>query len=250
MALRQHGPRKLSNLEKAAIDLVFEAYPKLGVGSGTIFDLLTISLLPASDPVDRGSYGGNHIKIGIDSHQCADDLDYYSALSNTDILKPGNMDYLNTFIHEATHHWQLYNDKYRWRGVFGEEPYDFTQKELTESPPSEHKAKTDSNPWYKQSKKLDSLDLLKEQHASAAATWFVIAWQLRYTLDTVDLIDLTTTSYNRPVRHSVGTLDRYHEIQEMEPGEDGRWVSRGMARSLAHDFRKVIKELRDGRIFL
>ena len=246
MGLTPHGPRKLSNLERAAIDLVFRAYTRPGPKRETIFDRLTISLVPASDPTDRGSYADNHIEIGIKSHQCADDLDYYSALSNTDILKPGNMDYLNTFIHECTHHWQVFHSKYQWRGVFGEEPYDFTRQELTESPPSKHKAMHAKNPVYQKSKRLDILDLLKEQHASAAATWFVIGWQLKYTPDHVNRIDLTTTLSNRPVRHSVGTVDRYEEIKNRTQSERGRWVTRDKAIMLASDFDIVLDELRAG----
>ena len=243
MALRQHGPRKLSNLEKAAIHLVFNAYQNLGIGHGTIFDRLTISHLPVSKSLDRGSYGGNHIKIGIETHRCADDLDYYSALGNTDILKPGNMEYLNTFIHEATHHWQSYNDRYRDSGPYRPVPYDFSQEELqTLRFMKEHH---EFDPLLPSEKPLPKRhELLKEQHASAVATWFVIKWQLEYTV--AGDIDLTTGRAN----HSVGRVDRYAEIDNKPQPTRGRWVPRQEAKSLASHFGQIIKELRAGRILL
>ena len=242
MGLKPQRPRELSNLERAAVDLVFWEYRKPKTERDGTFDKLKIAIVPDLGPGKRGSHGHNLIEISIRKHRCADDLNYFSALGNTDILKPGNIDYLNTFIHECAHQWEVFHDKYRWRGVFKDEPYDFTQKELTESPPSKHKAKRDDNPWYQKSKKLDILDLLKEQHASAAATWFVIGWQLKYTPSHVNRINLTTDLPG----HSVGTVDRYHEIKKRAQFENGRWVMRWKAIELAADFEEVLlKELRN-----
>lgn len=249
MALRQHGPRKLSNLEKAAIHLVFKAYPIPGARDKkreTIFDTLTISHLPVSKSLDRGSLSGRHIKIGIETHRCADDLGYCSALGNTDILKPGNIAYLNTFIHECTHHWQTANDRYHWPGPSKPRTlYSFTHEELKESPPVKHKLE-DKNPFYKPPhlKEKDILDLWREQHASAVATWFVIEWQLKYTAAAE--IDLTTS---RP-GHSVGTVDRYAKIAKKPEPTRGRWVPRGEAELLAADFENVWEELHNSKIFL
>lgn len=258
MGLKLQERRKLSNLEKAAIHLVFEAYPKDRLGGDTIFDLLRISHLPVAGLLDRGLYSSNHIEIGIETHGCADELDYYSALSNTDILKPGNMEYLNTFIHEATHHWQSHNNRYQDAGPYRPVPYDFSFEELRTL--KFIKEDHEFEPLLPSEQPLpEGHELLKEQHASAVATWFVIKWQIEYTLDTVDRIDLTTSSAYRPVRHSVGTVDRYHEIKNWElppkiknwkPPGPGRWVPRQEAKRLASHFGKVIKELRDGRIFL
>ncbi len=251
MALRQHGPRKLSNLEKAALDLVFKAYPipRGNKKKKTIFDDLRISHLPISKSLDRGSYSGRHIKIGIETHRCADDLGYCSALGNTDILKPGNMDYLNTFIHEATHLWQSSNDRYHWSGPSKPRTlYSFTQEELTESPPVKHKLE-DENPFYNNPnpKEKDILNLWREQHASAVATWFVIAWQLKYTrVGETEEIDLTT---GRP-GHSVGTVNRYVEIEEKTLNARGRWVPRDEAQMLAMDFENVWTELHNSKIFV
>ena len=131
MGLTPHGPRWLSKLERAAIHLVFSEYSK--PAERRIFDRTTIRTVPeyvVNDDHWRGSYNSNTITIAIDRHQCADDLDFYSALSNTDILKPGNMDYLNTFIHECTHRWQSIHKKYTDAGPYRPVPYDFSFEEL------------------------------------------------------------------------------------------------------------------------
>ena len=243
MGLRLHGPRKLSNLERAAINLVFGAYPETGEGRETIFDRLTISIVRrikhAQDDNVNGDYGNNHIRISINTHPCTDYMRSSSALGNTKILKPGNMQYLNTFIHEATHHWQSVNERYQWAGPA--EPrtrYDFTEKELTESPPAKHKLE-DENLFFKEDpNNKDILNLWKEQHASAAATWFVIGWQLKYASNYVDL----TTKYGA----SVGTVDRYEEIRKIKHGKDRRWVTKDTAIMLASAFDIVLAELRTG----
>ena len=257
MALRHHGPRKLSNLEKAALDLVFEAYPipRNNEKKETIFDTLTVSHLPVSKSLDRGSLLERHIRIGIETHRCADDLGYCSALGNTDILKPGNLDYLNTFVHECTHHWQTANETYKWRGPPNTGLYGFTQQELEEM-----KFLKADNPYIEESEREkfpeEHHQLLREQHASAVATWFVIAWQLKYTrVGETKEIDLTTGGLG----HSVGTVDRYYgiknwkpppEIKNWKPPGPGRWVPRQEAKRLASHFKQVIDELRDGTIFL
>ena len=250
MALRHHGPRKLSNLEKAALHLVFEAYPKTDRKQKTIFDTLTVCHLPVSESLDRGGYLGRHIEIGIETHRCADELGYCSALGNTDILKPGNLDYLNTFIHECTHHWQTANKVYTSGVPFGvDQIYGFTRQELQEM-----KFLKAHNPYIEESDRAKFRDweapdeLLREQHASAVATWFVIAWQLKYTrVGETEEIDLTTGGLG----HSVGTVDRYAEIKH--PTEDDvpeRWVSRDKARDLAKDFKNVRDEFHKDTVFL
>ena len=246
MGLRLHGPRKLSNLEKAALHLVFNAYPKSFPKKKTIFDTLTVSLVPKSGSLDRGSYGGRNIKITVEGHPCADDLGYCSALGNTDILKPGNIDYLNTFVHECTHHWQRANETYRDRGPMApgfSALYGFSRQELQEMKflKKHNKYIPDS---LREEFDEEHHQLFKEQHASAVATWFVIAWQLKFTA--VGNIDLTTGLPG----HSVGTVDRYQEIKRKTPNDHGRWVPRGEAKLLAADFEiPLMEELRNGKIF-
>ena len=61
MGLTMHGPRKLSNLEKAAVDLVFwESYKP---EEKRIFNELWISFVPDLGPGTRGSYRNNRIMV-------------------------------------------------------------------------------------------------------------------------------------------------------------------------------------------
>ena len=253
MGLTAQGPRWLNNLERAAIDLVFGEYSKPDAEKVFYNDLkihIVQEYVDANGDHRRGSYGGNTITIAIDMHPCTDSLNHGSALGNEDILKPGNMDFLNTLIHEATHHWQSKHGRYNWRGPGGTGVYDFSKKELKTL-----KFIREEHPDLEEPEKFeeDYLQLLKEQHASAAAAWFIIGWQLKYASNYVDL----TTKY----RASVGTVDRYHRIKDIRRDEDGRWiskdtairldeharwVSKDTAREIASDFNIVLTELRTG----
>ena len=247
MGLTVRARRKLSNLERAAIDLVFGDISKSPeerdelFEEGGLFHELRIEIVSEKLGADgkhwRGSYGDNTITIAIDRHQCADALTHSSALGNEDILKPGNMEYLNTFIHEATHHWQHFNSRYQWRGPGGTNIYNFNQKELIESPPLKPKWEN-AHPKDKELSKRNLLNLLSEQHASAAATWFIIGWQLKYASNYVDL----TTKFGA----SVGTVERYEKINEIKHDGARRWVTKDKAIMLASAFDIVLAELRTG----
>ena len=214
MGLKPHGPRVLSHLEKVAVNLVFWEYTKQNRDKEKIFDKVRISIVPeivfATGEEAGGSYGGNEIKIAIDKHPCTDNLDHTSTLQNTDILKPGNMQYLNTFIHECTHHWQTHNNRYpvSYGG------YDFTKDDLIF--------------W----------NLDKEGHASAAATWFILGWQLKYVYG--DEVNLTTSFLGR----LVGKVDRYDKIKEIPHKNGYRWVSMLDAIEIARDFLGLLNDLR------
>ncbi len=90
--------------------------------------------------------------------------------------------------------------------------------------------------------KKDILNLWKEQHASAAATWFVIGWQLKYASN---YVDLTT----KPPGALVGTVNRYDEIKKIAHGKDRRWVARDKAIMLASAFYILLAELRTGEFW-
>ena len=211
MGLTRHGPRHLNSLEKAAVDSVFWAYSVQNEGKKNIFDQLCISMVDDLGPGRRGSYNNNHIKMSIRKFPCTDNMNRLSALGNREIFKPGNMDYLNTFIHEATHHWQAHNEYFP---QFGE--YEFTKNQLMI--------------W----------DLDREGHASAAATWFILWWQIKYAYG--DKVNLTTELPG----HSVGTVDRYDEIQKIPQDErHGRWVPLMTAIELAKPFNRLVNILRD-----
>ena len=210
MGLTMHGPRSLNNLEKAAVDLVFwESYKP---EEKRIFNKLSISFVPDLGPGTRGGYRNNHIEISIRKFPCTDKMNRLSAIGNTDVFKPGNMDYLNTFIHECTHHWQAHSN--RAIPNFGE--YEFTKNQLMF--------------W----------DLDREGHASAVATWFIIEWQLKFAYG--DKVNLTTW----PPGHSVGTVDRYDQILKIPQDEQhGRWIPMITAREMTKLFRRLLNEVRD-----
>ena len=226
--LRVHGPRRLSPLEKDAVRLVFG-----NSGSFTdvkIRDKIRIQFVWEIDgqPKWRGSQGDGLIKISIKNHPYTDFLNHSSTRGTVDIFKPGNMQYLNTFIHECTHWWQEDNDRYQYSASGGLERYNFDFDELQD---------------------LTFPD--KEAHASAAGTWFVIGWQLEYRdVEVEPMINLTAS----PVAHRVGTANRYSVIRDIPNAPSnseysGRWVPRESeeelsAEDLSSHFTTVLEELR------
>ena len=226
--LRVHGPRRLSPLEKDAVRLVFG-----NSGSFTdvkIRDKIRIQFVWEIDgqPKWRGSQGDGLIKISIKNHPYTDFLNHSSTRGTVDIFKPGNMEYLNTFIHECTHWWQEDNDRYQYSASGGLERYNFDFDELQD---------------------LTFPD--KEAHASAAGTWFVIGWQLEYKdVEVEPMINLTAS----PVAHRVGTVNRYSVIRDIPNAPSnseysGRWVPRESeeelsAEDLSSHFTTVLEELR------
>ena len=221
--LRVQGARTLSDLEQDAFDLVFGdsiTPPKIEI----------VEHIPHT--ADTGGAAGKYdsardvVVLARDRHIYTEDLNGNSTRANTDIFKPGNMKFLNTFIHECTHHWQILKNRY---GEAGPSPsrYDFTREELR------------------------NLNLLKEQHASAAATWFVIGWQIEYRDEEVEpMINLT----EKPEENNVGKVFRYAEIDRIphdlsNSRYPGRWVPRESeedlsAEDLSAHFTPLLTELR------
>ena len=251
--LELQGPRPLSPLEQDAVRLVFE----------DSIDPCDVFLTVYEER--RGNAGGyrgdGNLRLNRSAFGYADALNIDSTRANTDIFKPGNMKYLSTLIHECTHEWQSVYGRYQWRGPSEVKPalYTFTISELTELYPLKHKWEDERNPYYKKDpnnpNKKGMLNLLKEQHASAASVYFVIAWQLEYSSDR--LVNLTTNS-GEP---NVGRVERYHEIAAIPnpnpldpiPPDDscaaappGRRVSRGCAERLSDSFVPYLVELRSG----
>ena len=197
-------------MEKAAVDLVFWESHK--PEEKRIFNELKISFVPDLGPGMRGNYANNRIKISIRKFPCTDKMNRTSTIENTDIFKPGNMQYLNTLIHECTHHWQAHSN--RDIPTFGE--YDFTKNQMMF--------------W----------DLDREGHASAIATWFIIEWQRKFAYG--DKVNLTT----KPPGHSVGTVDRYDQILKIPQDEQhGRWIPMMTAWEMTKPFSRLLNEVRD-----
>lgn len=222
MGLTIHGPRRLSQLEKDVVLMVFDGSSSFT--SQKIRDAIRVQIVPeivyANGEIGEGSQANGLIKISKSQHLFTDDLDHSNTRHNTDIFKPGNMYYLNTLLHEVTHWWQKDQDRYTNRVP----TYTFDYNELC------------------------SLDFnCKEQHASAAATWFNLGWQLEYR-DGDEHVDLTHAP--RFKDEHVGKVDRYSEIGEIptQSGSNnppaGRHVTRAKARELSDDFNALLNELR------
>ncbi len=102
------------------------------------------------------------IKIRASLYEAAG-LNANSTVENTDIMAPQVLEALAVLVHEATHHWQDKYNQYR-------DPV---------SPV--HGATADGNAFYAfGSSDLYNLQLGSEQHASAAAAYFILKWQLAH----------------------------------------------------------------------
>ena len=215
--LRVQGPRTLSALERDAFELVFGT--SLTPPRIQIFEHLDNTADPGGA---AGSYDAANdiVKIARDAFPYTEDLNGDSTRANTDIFKPGNMKFLNTFIHECTHHWQSVKNRHTDAGP-APSKYEFTRQEL------------------------EDLDLLKEQHASAAAAWFVIGWQIEYRdVEVEPMINLT----EKPPENNVGKVFRYTEINEIphvtsNSRYSGRWVTRLRAEELSSRFADLLIQL-------
>ena len=91
------GPRVLSPLERDAFNLVFwESIDEWDIN---------LTIAEVDTPGSKAGYSRNgNIRIDAADFPYTDALDINSTRANTDIFKPGNMEYLCTLIHECTHH--------------------------------------------------------------------------------------------------------------------------------------------------
>ena len=180
--LQVQSERPFSPLERDIIEFVF----------GDIIDTDTfcIEIVEQNDdPHERSSgvyYGRRRVmSLATGYYPYADNINATSTVDNTDILKPHNLNFLETVVHEAVHHWQNIHLDFIPSGSI--KNYDFNQSQL-----------------------LDFENLTTEQHAQAVNIWFVIAWQLEHTPDGHN-IDLTS----RDVWDGVGTTNRYSRIAQI-----------------------------------
>ena len=229
--LALQADRLLNDLEKAAIDLVFKGSPSFSptmLSSTVRVNVEEEWILPDGGRAD-GSQGNGVITIYRSKHIFTDAIDANTGLVN--IFKPGNLFYLNTFIHEAAHWWQDHQHRYQIHLQNPEttaERYDFD---------------------YYQLRDLAFDD--QEAHASAVATWFIIAWQLEHRPDD-QLINLTQKGRHRD--EHVGKMNRYTEIAKIAfrgtsatnvtSPPVGTWITREDAEQLACHFKPLIEEVR------
>ena len=201
------GPRVLSPLERDAFNLVFW-------NSINPWDI-NLTIAEEDTPGSASGYTGNgDVRIDAADFQYADALHINSTLADTDIFKPGNMQYLCTLIHECTHHWQSTHQRFNYRGPDVDASYIFTPQ------------------------MLEDLDLYSERYAAAAQIWFLIGWQLRYHTagNPVDL----THSHPNPV----GPTFRYTRIRNIPHVNARRIVGPALALDLQDDFSVYLNDLR------
>ena len=244
MPLEVQEPRPLSPLEREAVELVF----------WDSLDPCDVYLRVIDDPKvhNGGNRDDGNIWINKYVFPYADALNIDSTLANTDILKPGNMKYLSTLIHECTHSWQHAYKRYTDRGPEDPVPYDFSWDELQTLKFMKEKHPDLGKPYESLGKQHE---LLKEQYASAAQVYFLIAWQLKYSSNS--LVNLTSAG----VGAVLGRVERYHKIAAIPtahpldpvPSDDsckaappGRRVSRGCASRLSSHFNVYLVDLRSG----
>ena len=235
MPLPLEGPRPLSPLEREAFRLVFWD----SIDPCDVY-VTVMERLEHTVGGTVASYSDGGIKVNGSRFPYTDALDINSTLANTDIFKPGNMNYLSRLIHESTHHWQSVYKKYDWRGPPDTGVYDFSKKELETL-----KFIKEEHPNLKKPDKFkkEYATLLKEQHASAAQIYFLIEWQLEYSSD--PLVNLTY-AWGGPDER-VGPVERYSEIRkEVVHGQSGPWISRADASDLSNHFSAYLVDLRSG----
>ena len=151
------GLRALSALESNAVNFVF---------GGTI-DPSELDIEIVDGLSNRGLYTpGGKIEIHASLYEAAG-LNENSTLQNTDILSRAVINALSVLVHEATHHWQDTNSL-----------YSKNRPRLDDSTKAVYGFNFDQ---------LLSLDLGKEQHASAVASSFILSWQLNHGATDVHL---------------------------------------------------------------
>ena len=248
MGLQVQGPRPLSPLERASVELVFEDSIDPCDVYITVLENLEHTVVGAA-----ASYSNGGIKVNGLKFEDTDGLDINSTLENTDKFKPPNMSYLSRVIHECTHHWQSVHNQYTDRGPYENAPYHFSWEELQEL--TFIKAKHKLGPLNKGAEHPpEGHELLKEQYASMAQVYFVIAWQLKHSSDR--LVNLTFGLHGE---RRVGPVERYYRIRDIpyadsvnpvppvnlcDPLPPGRRVSRDCAMDIANDFNVFLRDLR------
>lgn len=250
MRLAMEGPRPLSPLEREAVELVFwDSIDPCDVHVTVVEGLIV------GEKEVAARYGeGGIIFINRSKFPYTDALDINSRRTNTDKFKPANMNYLCRVIHECAHHWQSIYKKYEERGPYKPAPYDFSWEELQTL--TFRKDQHDVVLPESKERLPEPHELRKEQYASAAQVYFVIAWQLRHSSNS--LVNLTTHGSREKI---VGPVYRYHEIDAIphadstkpdvpfnlcDPVPPGRRVSRECAGHLSYHFGPYLVDLRSG----
>ena len=165
--------RRLSPLERYAVDLVFDGAVDPGELSVEVSDRITIG----GDGVASIYSGDGRIAISRIKHADAEDLDILTEVDDIDKTRPNNISYLSRIVHEAGHYWQERRNRYRKRLPF----FEFSRETL------------------------DRVEFIcKEQHASVGQVYFILKWQWDLGIPQLDLTDDSPWG-----RDNVGSAGRY-----------------------------------------
>ena len=211
MPLVVQNRRDLSPLERDAINLAFDGAVNpddltVEVSNQIIFDLGG----GVTDAAHGAHHGNGEIEISRVQHANAENLHLFSTVDTVDLTVPNNIKYLATLVHESAHHWQSVNQRYTNRVPI----YNFNAETL----------------------QLADFEC-KEQHASTAQVYFVVAWQLHHGIDPVDLTD------NRFLPRMVGPTNRMARIKEIPHIQGRRLVAVALAESIRDDFNNFLVDL-------
>ena len=168
--------RRLSPLERYAVDLVFEGAVDPRDLSVEVSNSITID----GDGVASVYRGGGRIAISRIKHTHAENLHILSEVDDIDKTRPRNIAYLSTLVHAAGYYWQERRNLYRQRLSF----YEFTDRTL--APPQ---------------------FICGEQHASVGQVYFILKWQWDLGIPQLDLTDGSPWQ-----RDNVGPAGRYCPI--------------------------------------
>ena len=176
MPLVEQRRRRLSPLERYAVDLVFDGEVDPGELWIEIPEIYKVGGQKVAG--DGGDIG--KIKLSRSVFADAEDLDMLTEVDDIDKTRPRNIAYLSTLVHEAGHYWQERRNRYRERIPF----YEFAGPAL-------------------RSAKF----FCAEQHASVGQVYFIVKWQWDLGIPQLDLTDGSPRW-----RDNVGPVGRYCPI--------------------------------------
>ena len=169
--IESQSERPLSPLERSVIEFVF------GEDVLNPDNICIIVSEIIGDDTAVGTYwqADNRIRIAKKYlPNTSNEINGDSTVDNTDLLDPGNMEYLGIFVHEVAHRWQEVASQtiaLRFFNKFKnpDQVYKFDESDLD-----------------------DFQGLSTEQHASILEVWFGISWQLDHAPPDGTMIDITS----------------------------------------------------------
>ena len=201
--------RRLSPLERYAVDLVFDGAVDPRELSVEVPDNITIG----GDGVASVYSGDGRIAISRIKHTHAENLHMLTEVDDIDKTRPRNIAYLSTLVHGAGHYWQERRNRYRERIPF----YEFSYVTLNQ-------------PAF----------ICSEQHASVGQVYFILKWQWDLEIPQLDLTDGSPWQ-----RDNVGPAGRYCPIGGRDlDSNNKRYMSRDeVGRFFPGDFQKYLIDL-------